>query len=182
MAFGTAYINIKIDRIRLHNVNYLLIIIFVLVTSFFATGCADTIVYGYNTSEIEYDWGKIGARLLGNNTRESFKLISGPPYELFIWFVSENNILNKFEVHKVSLRYKDDSKTIFSTQNNLSLEVIREKDRYVAYLSFKKINCSFKDLNLVISFKTSDGDNIKEHEASFHFEKQYERYWQLVSH
>ena len=149
---------------------------------FFASGCADTVVYGYNTSEIEYDWGKIGARLLGNKTRESFKLTSGPPYELFIWVVSENNVLNKFKVNKVSLRYKKDSKTIFSTQDGLSLKVIKEKDRYAAYLSFKKINFSFEDLNLLIIFQTSDGENINEHEALFNFEKKYERYWQLVSH
>ena len=77
----------------------------VLVISFsLLQGCYSILEdYGYKSVENEFGWGRVGAKLIGGEKNHGRTAIRRSPYELFIWFGSDNYMEGTIYISELKL-------------------------------------------------------------------------------
>ena len=135
--------------------------------------------YNYQTAKVDYEEGYMKARLLGTYKDPQKNLtVLGPPYELLVWFETNDETWDSIEIEEVELRNVQKSEITFNFSGS-KLDEFKQSSLgsyYVTHSEFSNLNLEYDDYVLFVKFKLiKEGKNI-EKEAELHFEKDYKEY------
>ena len=77
--------------------------------------------YGFKSNENNFNWGVVGAKLIGNEKKQQNTIIESSPYELFLWFGSDTFMKGDIHIKNLKLVNAETKKVIFEsviTANN----------------------------------------------------------------
>lgn len=141
-------------------------------------------VYGFKSVEKEFDWGVMGAKLIGSESRKGCKVVKNSPYELFLWFGSESFLEGSISIEDIKLINKRTGKTVFM-ENKVPEQSIEKQNAldgtsYFSFFSFENINMPHQDMRLQIVFQLKQHDNSTEYKINLLFKTDHQKFRRIV--
>jgi hypothetical protein len=134
------------------SLNYILLL--GLFSSLILSGCIKKIIiYDFKSSEIKYEWGEVGGRLLGKKTETTFTVTSASPYELLIWFHSNELSKGIVEISEISLINAKTKRNILDQKKSMKLPFESNKKGVTAYYSIKNLKMEYENTLLEINYR-----------------------------
>ena len=154
----------------------------------FCFGCANQLnkIYDYKPVEYGFNAGKFGAKLMGTFTKTKNETIKGSPYELFMWFESNQKIDGSVIVERLELFDKKTKEVLFHENAGLKKTFTKKSDKmFRAYFSFKDIDLKYSSYILLLSYKIKTENSLIDELIKLEFEKDYKeyrsnKYWQRI--
>jgi hypothetical protein len=135
-------------------------------------------VYEFKSTENHYDWGVVGAKLIGNKQLQGNTIIESSPYELLIWFDSKK-LPNKVSgIKNIKLIYADSRKTAFQKENIHSSKTTAIKRS--KYFSFKNIELKYKKIICSITFLYESKNKTTELKTDIILETDFKKFKRII--
>ncbi|MEH0020691.1 MAG: hypothetical protein V6Z89_13610 [Desulfobacter sp.] len=131
---------------------------------------------------MKYDWGKIGARLLGEKNETTFTFTSTSPYKLFLWFDAEDFSKSIVEILEIKLINSKNGTIILDQKKSISLRFQKEEEGKRAYYSVEDLKMGYENYILQIDFRLGQLAGSQELTATIEFETDFKEYYMLASH
>lgn len=148
-----------------------------------ASGCYQRYeIYGYSPNEKGFEWGTFGAKLIGTESKNDGIVIKKSPYELFLWFGSDDYINAKVKINMVKLIEAKSGKVVFESFGVPEKEIKKYSEKYRAYFSFKNIDLTHEDISLIVEFSLTLSGATKEYNVDMPLEAKFESFKRMISH
>ena len=122
-------------------------------------------VYEFKSTENHYEWGLVGAKLIGNKELKRNTIVESSPYKLLIWFDSKELPNKVIEIKNIKLVYADSLKTAFQKEN------IHLRDativKHSKYFSLKYLELEYHNIICYITFLYQEDTEIIEYNLDF---------------
>lgn len=135
-------------------------------------------VYEFKSKEKHYEWGLVGAKLIGNKERKGNTIVERSPYELLIWFDSKESAEKVIEIKNIKLMYVDSQNTAFQEENiNLGKGTL---DNTSKYFSFRNLELEYHNMICYINFLYQHNNEITEYKTEILFETDFKEFKRIV--
>lgn len=153
-------------------------ILLLFVLCFLLTSCFRlNKMYAYKEVSSRYDWGLIGAKLIGSfETTADDVTISGSPYELLIWFDSVTDAPQKVIVEEVKLVATTSNEVVFQKNEIIEKMFAVDNEQRSAYFSYPKLKFDYNQYQLIITFSIETDGKTTQHQSEMIFKKAYKEF------
>jgi hypothetical protein len=135
-------------------------------------------VYEFKSKENHYEWGLVGAKLIGNKKLKGNTTVESSPYELLIWFDSKNLPNNVTEIKNIILMYADSKNIAFQKENiYLSDETTVNNSKYY---SIKNLELRYHNMICSITFLCQHNNEIVEYKTEIIFETDFKKFKRII--
>ncbi|PIE74474.1 MAG: hypothetical protein CSA18_04890 [Deltaproteobacteria bacterium] len=138
------------------------------------------IVYDYKPIETKFNWGIVGARLLGSEKESRNTITKGSPYELLVWFGSDTYIKGNIHINNLKLIYNNSDNVAFVKHDIMTESIVKKTENYRAYFSFNNIDISYDDMVLQIEFQLEQDGKLFDYITDLFFEKDYREFRRII--
>ena len=153
-----------------------LILIPVLFVSFFR----NYEVYGYPKSEKGFGWGKVSARLIGNEKKVGNTIIKKSPYDLLVWFGSDSLLDGSVKISELYLWDLKTKKTVLTIKDTSEMKIEKRESKCRACFKFNDIEMDYSDFILDVKFVLQKDKQISENAVEFQFKPDFKRFRRIV--
>lgn len=153
-----------------------LILIPVLFVSFFR----NYEVYGYPKSEKRFGWGKVGARLIGNEKKVGNTIIKKSPYDLLVWFDSDSLLEGSVKISELYLWDVKTKKTALTVRDTSEVKIEKRRSKCGGYFTFDDIEMDYSEFILNIKFVLQKDKQISEDTVEFQFKPEFKKFRRII--
>lgn len=161
--------------------SYTAIFVLLVLAPVFFVGCFKNYeVYGYQKAEKEYEWGVVGAKLMGSKKKEGNTIIKNAPYDLLIWFGSDTLLDGSAKITDLYLWDLKTKKIALTIKNTPEVYLEKLNSKYRAYFTFEDIKMDYSEAVLNIKFVFRKDSQQIENGAEFHFKPEFKKFRRIV--
>lgn len=136
-------------------------------------------VYGFKTVEKNFEWGIVGAKLMGSESRKGNTIIKSSPYKLFLWFGSDTFMEGDISIEDIKLLNKRTGKHAF--KGNALLESInKETGGYFANFLIENIKIPYENTELQIRFQLRQKNKSVKYKVSLLFKTDHQKFRRII--
>ena len=163
--------------------HFLKITMALVISLLFLTSCSrNHEFYDFESKENVLSWGVVGADLIGKEKLLHNTVVRSSPYNLLIWFGSDNFMEGTIHISKLKLTNTKTQMVVFEYGKIIEKQIQKDVNSYTAYFSFKNLKLEYDKMVLQIEFLLKQGDKTTKHKAEIFFEKDYNKFRNIISH
>ena len=138
------------------------------------------IIYDYYSTNKDYTWGELRARLMGTYRYPKNKCILTSPYELIIGFSYNDPNVERLIIKEIKLYDKITGETAFRNEGYhvKPFEYFDDYDSFDAIVIFDNLNINYLNYTLYMKYEIYSSNSLLINDVvELNFEKDYSEYW-----
>ena len=136
-------------------------------------------VYGFKDVENNFEWGIVGAGLMGSESRKGNTIIKGSPYKIFLWFGSESFIEGDIFIEDIKLLNKRTGKHVFKGAA-LFESITKATGGYFANFLIENIKIPYENMELQMTFQLKQGNKSSKYQVNLLFKADHQNFRRII--
>lgn len=137
-------------------------------------------VQGFSSETSEFNWGSVGAKLIGKEKNIRNTAVLGSPYELFIWFDSTDSLSEHVNISQIKLIYQNNNKIAFERNNVFRGYFKQKRSVYSSYFSIKYLDLEYLDMILLLDFTLKRKNKLTQYKVKIFLNKEHEKFRRII--
>ncbi len=137
-------------------------------------------IYSFNSVEKNFEWGLVGAKLMGSETRKGNTIIKSSPYELFLWFGSETFMEGVVSIEDIKLLNKRTGNSVFIKNETPEKRIEKQTNLYRAYFSFENLKIPYENMELQMTFQLRQKNKSTKYKVSLLFKTEHQKFRRII--
>ncbi len=136
-------------------------------------------VYGFKDVENNFEWGIVGAGLMGSESRKGNTIIKGSPYKLFLWFGSKSFMEGDVFIEDIKLLNKRTGKYEYK-ETSLLESINKATGGYFANFLIENIKLPYENMELQMTFQLKQDDKSSKYQVNLLFETDHQKFRRII--